>query len=44
VDQGDEASCPGADQRGRPRPQLAAYDIGAIEMVFNAFLALITRE
>ncbi|CAB5105007.1 hypothetical protein D3OALGA1CA_1671 [Olavius algarvensis associated proteobacterium Delta 3] len=31
IDMGDDATCPDHDQRGAPRPQLTACDIGAFE-------------
>jgi len=36
IDAGDDAACPDTDQRGLPRPQGAACDIGAYEYGFEA--------
>jgi hypothetical protein len=33
IDAADDAACPATDQRGVPRPQGAACDIGAYEYV-----------
>ena len=48
IDAGDNATCTATDQRGVPRPQGAACDIGAFEFdnnnsVFNLFLPLVIR-
>jgi len=40
IDQGDDLACPAADQRGIPRPQGAACDIGAYESGATADLTL----
>jgi uncharacterized repeat protein (TIGR01451 family)/CSLREA domain-containing protein len=40
IDQGDNASCPATDQRGIPRPQGIACDIGAYEAGATADLGL----
>lgn len=40
IDKGDESSCPGTDQRGYPRPQGLACDIGAYEVGAMADLSV----
>jgi uncharacterized repeat protein (TIGR01451 family) len=40
IDKGDDTSCPTTDQRGLPRPQGAACDIGAYEFGATADLSI----
>ena len=44
IDAGDNAGCPVTDQRGYPRPQGAACDIGAYERPGRVFLPLVLHS